>query len=216
MENLVDDDSGNEVLHVVAPTHIVRSYIPDLVESGVAFSFRRGECRAAERTLSTLYEEGDRVDRRVAEELVRAALGAVGHCMSQCVQPPRTLAEKRLDDILECIQRHLSNPDLSVAAVASGCGISTRYLCAILKSHDTRFSEVLWKSRLERTKAWLAADSMQYVSITKIAYMAGFKSAAHFSRMFKRVMSVTPGEFRETTNAGAVAVLGAAGSGGAH
>jgi AraC-like DNA-binding protein len=99
---------------------------------------------------------------------------------------------------LDCTQRNLSNPDLNVAAVARACGISTRYLCAILKSHDIRFSEVLWKSRLERTKAWLKSDNMRHVSITKIAYMAGFKSAAHFSRMFKQVMSVTPGEFRES------------------
>jgi AraC family transcriptional regulator, positive regulator of tynA and feaB len=198
MENLVDEESVNEVLHVVAPTHILRSYIPDNVGSGSAFSFRRGDCLVAERALSTLFEEGDNVDRHAAEEIVRASFGAIGHCMSQSIhaRPPSTLAEKRLGDILDCTQRHLSNPDLTVAAVASACGISTRYLCAILKSHDTRFSEVLWKSRVERTKAWLKSDSMRHVCIAKIAYMAGFKSAAHFSRMFKRVMSATPGEFR--------------------
>lgn len=220
MENLVDDELVNEVLHVVAPTHIVRSYIPDLIGSGSAFSFQRGECHAAERTLSTLFEEGENVDRHVAEELVRASFGAIGHCMSQFANPtpPRTLAEKRLKDILDCIQRHLSNPDLNVAAVASGCGISTRYLCAILKSHGTRFSEVLWKSRLERTKSWLESDDMRHVPIAKIAYMAGFKSAAHFSRMFKRMTSVSPGEFREFSSSppmiGADNLLQAANSSG--
>jgi AraC-like DNA-binding protein len=128
--------------------------------------------------------------------------------MSQSVhaRPPRTLAEKRLGDILDCTERHLSNPDLNVAAVARACGISSRYLCAILKAHDIRFSEVLWKSRLEHTKVWLKSDNMRHVSITKIAYMAGFKSAAHFSRMFKQVMSVTPGEFRQAAPALAGAV----------
>ena len=132
--------------------------------------------------------------------MVRASLGVLGHCMSESIhaKPPRTLAEKRLSDILDCTQRHLSNPDLNVASVARACGISARYLCAILKSHDIRFSEVLWKSRLERTKLWLKADNMRHVSITKIADTAGFKSAAHFTRMFKQVTSVTPGEFRES------------------
>jgi AraC family transcriptional activator of tynA and feaB len=201
MENLVDEESMNEVLHVVAPTHMLRSYIPDIIASGSAFSFRKGDCHVAECALSSLYGEGDSVDRRVAEQMIRASLGALGHCMSESVHatPPRTLAEKRLSDILDTTQRNLSNPDLNVAAVARACGISTRYLCAILKSHDIRFSEVLWKSRLERTKAWLKSDNMRHVSITKIAYMAGFKSAAHFSRMFKQVMSVTPGEYRESS-----------------
>ncbi len=201
MENLVDDESVHEVLHVVAPTHILRSYIPDIVDSGSAFSFREGGCHVAESALSTLFQEGDKVDRHVAEEMVRASFGALGNSMSQSVHAkrPRTLAEKRLADILDCTERHLSNPDLNVATVASACGISSRYVCSILKSHETRFSEVLWTSRLERTKAWLKSGSMRHVPITKIAYMAGFKSAAHFSRMFKRVMSVTPGEYRESS-----------------
>lgn len=225
MENLVDEESMNEVLHVVVPTHILRSYIPDIVASGSPFSFRKGDCHVAESALSTLYQEGDNVERHVAEDMMRASFGALGHCMSHSIHatPPRTLAEKRLSDILDCTQRHLSNPDLTVASVAGACGISTRYLCAILKAHDTRFSEVLWKSRLERTKAWLKSDGMRHVSITKIAYMAGFKSAAHFSRMFKQVMSVTPGEFRQSPQCGpldlparAEALPESCGAAGAH
>lgn len=199
MENLVDGESVNEVLHVVVPTHVLRSYIPDIVGSGAAFSFHQGDCHVAENTISTLFQEGDHVDRRVAEEIMRASFGALGHCMNRSVHalPPPTLVERRLRDIMDCTQRHLANPDLTVAAVASACGISTRYLCAILKAHDTRFSEVLWNSRLERAKVWLESDKMRQVPVTKIAYMAGFKSAAHFSRMFKRTVGMTPGKFRQ-------------------
>jgi AraC-like DNA-binding protein len=68
-----------------------------------------------------------------------------------------------------------------------------------LKAHDTSFSDILWNSRVERTKTWLAADDMRHVSIAKIAYMAGFKSPAHFSRMFKRATSKTPRDFRESS-----------------
>lgn len=201
MENLVDAESVNEVLHCVVPTHILRSYIPDSVNSGTAFSFREGDCLAAERTLSMLYEEGKSVDRRVAEDLVRAALGAVGCRMSKSLLrvAPCTLGERRLVDVLDYVQKQLSNPDLTATVVASGCGISTRYLCSILRSHETTFSDVLWSSRLERTKTWLLANDMQHVPIGKIAYMAGFKSPAHFSRMFKRATSKTPRDFRESS-----------------
>jgi AraC family transcriptional activator of tynA and feaB len=198
MEILVDDQSVNEVLHVVAPTQVLRSYIPDAVRSGAAFSFRHGNCCAAERTFMMLYEEGTRVDRDVAEELMRAALVAVGHGMSRSLNPmpPRTLGERRLNDILTYIEKQLSNPDLTASAVASGCGISTRYLCSILKSHDKCFSEVLWNSRLDKTKTWLTNENMCHLPVGKIGYMAGFKSAAHFSRTFKRTTNMTPGDFR--------------------
>jgi AraC family transcriptional regulator, positive regulator of tynA and feaB len=201
MENLLDDESVNEVLHVVVPTHILRTYVPDTVNSGAAFSFRHGDCLAAERTFAMLYEEGKNVDRVVAERLIRAALGALGHGMSNAIRPVprRSLAERRLEDILDCIQRGLANADLTASSVARSCGISTRYLYHILNSHETCFAEVLWKSRVDRTKTWLSQESMRRASIAEIAYMAGFKSPAHFSRMFKRVTATTPRDFRASS-----------------
>jgi AraC family transcriptional regulator, positive regulator of tynA and feaB len=201
MENLVDEASVNEVLHVVVPTHILRDYVPDSVSSGTPFSWRDGDCRVAERTLSMLYEEGKNVDRGVAEDLIRAAFGAMGHSMAKSTRPsgPKNLGAKRLADILDCIQTHLANSDLTASAVARTCGVSTRYLCYLLSSQNTCFSELLWNTRLDRTKIWLAADTMRHVSIAEIAYMAGFKSPAHFSRMFKRVTQTTPRDYRQSS-----------------
>ena len=218
MQNLVDDQSLNEVLHVVVPTHVLRSYIPDAVRSGDAFSFRQGNCCAAERTFTMLYEEGIRVERPDAEELMRAALGAMGHGMSRSSRPmpPRTLSERRLHDVLACIEKQLSNPDLTASAVAGSCGISTRYLCSVLKSHDKCFSDILWNRRLEKTKAWLTAENMSHLPIAKIAYMAGFKSAAHFSRMFKRATNSTPQDYRSTHRHHDLAVQTPAASGAAR
>lgn len=198
MENHVDVESVNEVLHVIVPTHVMRSYIPDAIRTAAAFSFLEGNCHAAERTFAMLYGQGSRVDRAVAEELMRAAFTALGQGMSESSHPmpPCTLGERRLNDILACIETHLSNPDLTAAAVAERCGISNRYLCAIFKLRDTSFSEVLWHRRLEKTKTWLTSKNMNHLPIAKIAFMAGFKSAAHFSRMFKSAMKMTPLEFR--------------------
>jgi transcriptional regulator GlxA family with amidase domain len=49
---------------------------------------------------------------------------------------------------------------------------------------------------LPKAREWLVADSFQRYPIHKIATMAGFKSAAHFSRMFKSTYSVSPKEYR--------------------
>lgn len=198
MENLVNEDSLNEVLHVIVPTHVLRSYIPDAVSSGTAFSFRQGNCYVAERTLAMLCEQGAHVDRPVAEEMMRAAFTALGHAMSTSSQTraPRTLSERRLHDILACIETHLSNPGLAAATVARHCGISDRYLYSIFKSQQTSFMHVVWNRRLEKAKQWLIARDLSHLPIANIAYMAGFKSPAHFSRMFKRVMTIAPQDFR--------------------
>lgn len=208
MENLVDKESLNEVLHIVAPTHLLRTYIPDSVVSGVPFSFGRGNCCVAEQTVTALYAEGGRVDIDVAEDLLRAAMGALGHSMVESTRHnmPRSLADQRLTDILNCVQRQMNNSHLSMNAVAKSCGISPRYLCYVLKEHQTSFSELLWSSRVECTKRWLTAESMKSTSIAEIAYKAGFKSAAHFSRMFKSISGCTPSEFREANRAALEAV----------
>ena len=58
----------------------------------------------------------------------------------------------------------------------------------------TSFSTLVWEQRLKKAKSWLSMSSD--VSISEIAYSVGFKSPAHFSRMFKRVYSVNPSDLR--------------------
>ena len=80
--------------------------------------------------------------------------------------------------------------------VAKGCGISPRYLSFLLRLKGTSFSELVWDQRLDKAREWLAASDPRDISISEIAYGVGFKSPAHFSRMFKRVFGVNPREFR--------------------
>ncbi|MEQ8692398.1 MAG: helix-turn-helix transcriptional regulator, partial [Pseudomonadales bacterium] len=79
---------------------------------------------------------------------------------------------------------------------AKCCGIYTRHLCHVLKIHNTSFSERLWSLRMVKAHDWLLSDKFLDQPIYHIAYMAGFKSAAHFSRMFKEVYGVSPKECR--------------------
>ncbi len=197
-DSLIGDDTMHEALHVVAPTHLVRSFIPDYVQPGTIFSSHDGDCNLARRTFELLFEEGASVSNKAADGLAREAICAVGSSLMASTQAarPHSLADKRFDDLVSTLQRHLGNPDLSAGMVARACGISPRYLSYILKSHDTSFSDILWASRLERAQAWLVADSMSHLSISEISYMAGFKSPAHFSRMFKSTTRMTPRDFR--------------------
>jgi AraC-like DNA-binding protein len=139
------------------------------------------------------------MSRRTAEPLAEAFLhsisDSIGDHVASCA-PSSSLVDKRFADIQACIQKYLTCADLTCERVAAHCGISPRYLCYVLKANNTSFSDLLWSRRLPKAREWLIAHSFQQYPIHKIATMAGFKSAAHFSRMFKSAYSTSPKEYR--------------------
>jgi len=50
--------------------------------------------------------------------------------------------------------------------------------------------------RLGTAHDWLREEKMRGQAISEIAYLVGFKSSAHFSRMFKARYSLGPREYR--------------------
>src|SRR5262249_16411301 len=139
--------------------------------------------------------------RRTAEPLAEAFLQSISDSIGDHIAnsaPACSLVDKRFADIQACIQKYLTSADLTCDRVAAYCGISPRYLCYVLKANNTSFSELLWSQRLPQPREWLLADSFERYPIHKIATMAGFKSAAHFSRMFKSTYQVSPKEYRES------------------
>lgn len=202
MDCLLDEDMQHEVLHVVVATDMIRAHVPDNVTCGTALSTVQSDCRVALRTFEMLYEEGASVSHRAADGLASEAVRAIGSVFtSPKYDRPRSMGDKRFREIEHCIQHHLSNPDLTVEMVAREIGISYGYLLHVLKRRGASFSDILWTRRLARARDWLAAANMKHYSISKISYMAGFKSPAHFSRAFKNAAGLTPRAFRDQTPA---------------
>jgi AraC-like DNA-binding protein len=194
-----DEDLTHEALHVTIPTHILRGYISDDVTTGFSISAERREFAIAENILANLLEDDGQIAPDTAEILVNSALTVISHAIRDrnvCGRLRQTVSDRRLQEVLRFIEVHLSNPNLSTAMVATGCGISPRYLSFLLKHHGTSFSTLVWEQRLKKAKSWLSASNPNDVSISEIAYSVGFKSPAHFSRMFKRVFDMNPREYR--------------------
>ena len=97
----------------------------------------------------------------------------------------------------EGLDVHLSDPGLTIATVAEANDISPRYLSYLLKQNGTPFSELIWDKRMEIASRWLASTAPGDISIAQVAFRVGFKSPAHFSRMFKRVFNQGPREYRQ-------------------
>jgi AraC-like DNA-binding protein len=199
IECQTDGDSVHEVLHVTVPTHILRAHIPHDSSTGLFMPLELPELAIAENILTDVFEDDGGLSEASARLLVETALAIIGNAVhaTEDVSPARqTIADRRLQDVLRFIEIHLSDPQLSTAMVAKGCGISPRYLSFLLRLRGTSFSELVWEQRLAKAKDWLSASDPRDISISEIAYGVGFKSPAHFSRMFKRVFKVNPREFR--------------------
>ena len=199
IECQADEASLHEVLHVIVPSHMFRRFVPNEVKTGLVLSGGGREFAIAERLFNDVFEGDGELVEHVEQLLVDSALALLGEAIKRCAErtPTRqTLSERRLQDVLRFIDVHLSDPTLSIATVARGCGISPRYLSFLLQLNGTPFSELVWEKRLAIASDWLSSSKPGDIPISEIAYRVGFKSPAHFSRMFKRVFKVGPREYR--------------------
>jgi AraC-like DNA-binding protein len=199
IECQTDGDGVHEFIHVTVPTHILRAHIPQDFSIGLFMPVERPELAIAENILTDVFEDDGSLSEESARQLVDTALAIIGNAVrasDEAATSRQTIADRRLAEVLRFIEVHLSDPQLSTAMVAKGCGISPRYLSFLLRLKGTSFSELVWEQRLEKAKEWLASSDPRDISISEIAYGVGFKSPAHFSRMFKRVFEQNPREFR--------------------
>lgn len=195
----VDEEGVNQTLHVTVPTHILRAVITRDFDTGLFMHVERPEMAIAENLFTDVFEDDGNLSPDSARALVDCALNIIGNAVKADSegQPTRqTIADRRLEEVLRFTEVHLSDPQLSTNMVARGCGISIRYLSFLLRLKGTSFSELVWEQRLEKARSWLTATDARDISISEIAYGVGFKSPAHFSRMFKRVFNKNPREYR--------------------
>lgn len=199
VESQPGEDGAHEMLHLTVPMHMLRRVLCDDVKTGFCVPATGRKFALAERILTDLFEDPGEIKEPVAQQLVETALSVLSDAIKDhdSSAPERqTLADKRLHDVLRFIETHLSDSKLSVATVARGCGISSRYLSLLLKQHGTPFSTMVWNKRLKTAGEWLSTSKPGEASISEIAYRVGFKSPAHFSRMFKREFQVSPRQYR--------------------
>jgi len=199
IECQVGPEAMHEVLHVVVPTHLLTSYIPQRLTTGFSIAARGCQFIVAQHILTDIFEEEGELSTSAAQLLVESALSVISQAIGTapvagCAHP--SLSNKRLHDVLRYIELHLSDPRLSIATVANGCGISPRYVSILLKLHGSSFSRLVWEERLKIACRLLSSSTSNDLSISKVAYGMGFKSLAHFSRKFKAAFNLSPSEYR--------------------
>jgi len=128
---------------------------------------------------------------RVADHLCRLigiALGAAGDERSDGVR------EARLEQAKQYVARHLTDPDLSPANIASALGISPRSLHLAFELEGTTLARYILRRRLDECRSLLVSDPHR--PITDIAFALGFNSLSTFYRAFQAEFDAAPGDLR--------------------
>ncbi|MGQ2914666.1 helix-turn-helix transcriptional regulator [Microbacterium aurantiacum] len=98
---------------------------------------------------------------------------------------------------LAYIDRHLGDPNLSPAEVASHVGISERHMSRIFGETGVGPARVILDKRLEEAHRLLSMPNA--LTVGAAAKHCGFSSHAHFSRVFREKFEETPTHLRART-----------------
>ncbi len=94
------------------------------------------------------------------------------------------------------IDHHLSEPDLTPAAIAAHHHISVRLLHAVFQEEPETVGATIRRRRLERSRTDLGDPRLRHRTIGDIAGRWGFRNPATFSRTFRETYGVSPSEVR--------------------
>ncbi len=106
----------------------------------------------------------------------------------------QALGDKYFNKIINYIDSHYRDNDLSLELLAEKVDISVSYISAILKKEkNTTFVKYLTTLRMEKAKELLKNPNNKIVDI---AESIGFSEPYYFSHSFKKYQGVSPKEYR--------------------
>jgi AraC-like DNA-binding protein len=186
---------------VEAPLDLVARRAIGRLNAPLVHAEPHGAARVLGTLLSTLAEEIDALDAAasarfadtVADLIAALALSEVRRHAADIL--PADLLRERAQLF---IKAHLTDPDLSVKAVARAMNCSERYVYKAFETHDVTPDRYIWDARLARCGEMLADPAWAGCSISEVAYRHGFASSAHFSRAFRTRFGMSPSEARRT------------------
>jgi AraC-like DNA-binding protein len=127
----------------------------------------------------------------------------------QMVPAAKAVQPTKMDYKVEIIDKAMTDKkvylesNVNLERFAELVGLKPRDISAILKMHyQSNFFEFINRYRVEEAKRLLLAPEHKDETILEIIYKAGFNSPSAFHRFFKRMVGITPTEFRLQGEAG--------------
>ncbi|MFG2953398.1 helix-turn-helix domain-containing protein [Streptomyces sp. NPDC048291] len=135
-----------------------------------------------------------------AERLAANAVDLVGTLLAEHLgRDPQDTVGGSLALLLRVkafIDRHLADPDLTLAHIAREHRISVRYLHKLFESESTTAARWIQRRRLDECRSELSRRSPVTPTVAAVARRWGFTNAAHFSRAFRAAYGTSPSAWR--------------------
>ena len=109
------------------------------------------------------------------------------------VKPRNGLPKTRLNRVIEFVEENLDK-DITLAALAEIAGMGPHYFAELFKqSLGISPHQYVLRRRIERGRKLLHNPS---VSVLEAAVRSGFSDQSHFTKLFRRIVGVTPSKYR--------------------
>ena len=106
------------------------------------------------------------------------------------------LDKEFMDKVMETIEKHLDNGDLTVEDIAGEVNMSRSVFFKKLKTL-TGLSPVEFLREIRMKRAAQLIETEEY-NMAQIAYMVGLNDSHYFSKCFKQQYGMTPTEYKES------------------
>lgn len=114
-------------------------------------------------------------------------------CRRNSAEIKRGNDENRLQPVLDYLDKHFADPDLTVKRICEIFYWSPSYLSRVFKK-VVHISPIKYINQLRIRKAQRMLDGKQF-NISTIAYACGYQSPYYFSLEFKRYVGVAPSRY---------------------
>ena len=162
---------------------------------------RAGTARAAlcRSSCANYWREYHRsLDEQTCSRVAVAILDLIGAAyadLPQALADRSSMGTAHRIRIINYIEAHLSDPDLTPTRIAEACRMTTRYLHHLFSEQDETVARYICAADWRRAPA-RSNRGQRGRTVTAIAFDYGFNSPTHFGRVFRAKYNVTPREYR--------------------
>ncbi|MBQ8814517.1 MAG: response regulator [Lachnospiraceae bacterium] len=137
------------------------------------------------------------VDRIREARSLREMLAAFEECLLSLIQSMKDtkIVRREVAEVVKYIQDHYWDEELSISLAAQAVALNKDYLSNLFKKETgISFSDYVNLQRIKKAQELLTGTHLRTY---QIAQQVGFQDESYFSRVFKKIVGMRPGEYRK-------------------
>jgi AraC-like DNA-binding protein len=193
---VLDMREPHEVIDLIMPQQWLAKHVPGSESAiGKPIAMWRGWAPPLACLMETITLQDE--DYPAPRSYIAEQLGSLLALAIGVGEAPATRRSAHLTrEIMQRIEKHFDDPELTPEGVAKALGVSKRYLQTLLANAGTSFVRELNAARLDQASQLLVDPAMASLSIADIAFRCGFLDPGYFARQFRKRFDATPRAWR--------------------